>query len=138
MSTQEMADFLMQNNVIRLTNGVYELNEQGLENLNRRQPEGTKATDNPEPDREKKRRRTLSAHLNPDGTIKIVPAQAAKLRVILEYLMHSFTVGANYSEKEVNLILAHFHPDTASLRRELIEAGMLERERDGSRYWRPA
>jgi ArsR family transcriptional regulator len=57
--------------------------------------------------------------------------------VILDYLINAFTVGANYTEKEVNLILAHFHPDTSGLRRDLIHAGMLERERDGSRYWRP-
>jgi len=33
--------------------------------------------------------------------------------------------------------MAHFHPDTAALRRSLIDAGMLERERNGTRYWRP-
>ncbi len=86
---------------------------------------------------EKNAGRVLAAHLNPDGTIKTIPLQPAKLQVILDYLINAFTVGANYTEKEVNMILAHFHPDTCRPARDLIDAGMLERERDGSRYWRP-
>ena len=43
----------------------------------------------------------------------------------------------SYTEKEVNLILARFHEDTSGLRRNLVDAGLLARERDGSRYWRP-
>jgi hypothetical protein len=37
----------------------------------------------------------------------------------------------------VNAIIGRFNEDTSSLRRYLVEAGMLNRERDGSRYWRP-
>jgi hypothetical protein len=55
----------------------------------------------------------------------------------LDYLINAFSVGANYCEKEVNLILVHFDPDPATLRRALVDAGMLARDRDGSRYWRP-
>ncbi len=85
----------------------------------------------------KNRRRVLAAYLNPDGTIKQIPFQPAKLQIILDYLINAFTVGANYTEKEVNLILANFNPDISGLRRDLVDAGMLERKRDGSRYWRP-
>jgi hypothetical protein len=88
-------------------------------------------------DLDKDRRRVLAGYLNPDGTIKQIPYQPAKLQIILDYLLNAFTVGANYTEKEVNLILAHFNPDTSGLRRDLVDAGMLERKRDGSRYWRP-
>jgi hypothetical protein len=42
----------------------------------------------------------------------------------------------NYTEKEVNTILRRFHLDTAGLRRDLVDANMLARESDGSRYWR--
>jgi hypothetical protein len=80
----------------------------------------------------------LAAYLKPDGTIRQFPQQPAKRQVILDYLVNIFSVGEHYSEKEVNLILVHFHPDTAALRRALVDAGMLSRERDGSRYWRPA
>ena len=30
----------------------------------------------------------------------------------------------------------HSHPDTSALRRDLVDAMMLERECDGSHYWR--
>jgi hypothetical protein len=128
---------LMQSGVVRLTDGIYELDAVALEELLRRQFKGKRQAYTPEPDSEKNTGRVLAAHLNPDGTIKTIPLQPAKLRVILDYLIDAFTVGANYTEKEVNMILAHFHPDTSGLRRDLIDAGMLERERDGSRYWRP-
>ena len=79
----------------------------------------------------------LAALLKPDGTIREIPLQPAKRKILLDYLVNAFSVGANYREKEVNVILAHFHPDTAALRRALVDAGMLACERDGSRYWRP-
>ncbi len=78
----------------------------------------------------------LASHLNKDGTIKQIPSQPAKLRVILDYLITAFTPGVNYTEKEVNTILRRFHLDTAGLRRDLVDANMLARESDGSRYWR--
>ncbi len=37
---------------------------------------------------------------------------------------------------EVNDILKHFNEDIAGLRRDLVDARLLGRERDGSRYWR--
>jgi hypothetical protein len=40
-----------------------------------------------------------------------------------------------YREVEVNEILKPCHPDTATLRRELVGAGLLQREH--SIYWRP-
>jgi hypothetical protein len=134
---QHHLDQLLQNGIVSQEAGLYGLNAEGLEKLSRRQFEGERQVYSPQPDLEKNRRRVLAAHLNPDGTVKQVPLQAAKLQILLDYLIGAFTVGENYTEKEVNLILAHFHPDTAGLRRDLIEAGMLERKRDGSQYWRP-
>ena len=134
---QHHLDQLLQNGIISQWDGLYELNSEGLEKLSRRQFEHERPVYTAQPDMEKERRRVLAAHLHPDGTIKQIPLQAAKLQILLDYLISAFTVGENYTEKEVNLILAHFHPDTAGLRRDLIEAGMLERKRDGSRYWRP-
>jgi len=113
------------------------MDDKALEKLARKQFQGERCAYTPEPDLAINRRRVLAAHLNPEGTIKIIPLQGAKLHVILDYLINAFTVGTNYTEKQVNMILAHFHPDTSALRRYLIDAGMLERERDGSRYWRP-
>jgi hypothetical protein len=51
--------------------------------------------------------------------------------------MYIMETEQSYTEKEVNMILARFHEDTPGLRRDLVDAGLLARERDGSRYWRP-
>jgi len=70
----------------------------------------------------------------PDGRLKIIPAQRKKRMVILQHIVKEFNTGKQYSEKRVNEILAKFHEDTATLRRELIGAGLMER--DKGKYWR--
>jgi hypothetical protein len=130
-------DKLVQSGILVRVDDFYKLVAEGLKELNHRQFKGMRRVNVPEADVATSRNRVLAAHLNPDGTIQIIPAQPGKLRVILEYLIKAFTIDTNYTEKEVNLILAHFHPDTSALRRYLVDAGMLERERNGSRYWRP-
>lgn len=69
-----------------------------------------------------------------DGRLKTIPAQERKKLVILKWLANRFEWGRVYSEKEVNAILAAYHPDTASLRRYLIGYRFMERE--SGRYWR--
>jgi hypothetical protein len=54
--------------------------------------------------------------------------------VILRYIAQAFEPGKRYSEKTVNQMLSRFHPDTASLRRELIGYHLLQR--DKGEYWR--
>lgn len=82
-----------------------------------------------------KSRKLLKAFLTRDGGIRLIPPQP-NLQVVLKYLVQFFEFDANYTEKEVNTIIRRFNEDTASLRRELVEAGMLARKSDGSRYWR--
>jgi hypothetical protein len=124
--------------VIRSVDGIYDLDTQGLEALARHQFEGTKPTYLPDSTMKEDARKVLAAHLNPDGSIKQVPFQAGKLKVVLDYLINAFEPEKIYTEKEVNAILARFNEDTSGLRRDLVEAGMLERQRDGSQYWRTA
>ena len=131
-------DHLVHGGVLSLTDGLYELDNDGLEKLARRQFEGQRPAYTPSPQLEKRTRQVLAAYLNPDGSLKQIPLQTGKLRVILDYLINAFSPGANYTEKEVNLILARFHADVSGLRRDLVDAGLLDRERDGSRYWRSA
>ena len=71
-----------------------------------------------------------------DGSLKTIPAQRKKLEAILNHIVKTFTPGIRYSEKQVNEILAHYHPDTASLRRELVGYGLMKREGGGGEYWR--
>ena len=75
----------------------------------------------------------LSAFVR-DGRLVSIPAQATKRRVVLEHLVRVFDVGVRYPEREVNALLAVWYPDTAALRRYLVDEGLLARE--AGVYWR--
>jgi predicted transcriptional regulator len=62
------------------------------------------------------------------------PASDKKMQVIIKWLADKFEEGRRYTEKEVNEILTRFNPDYATLRRQLIEYGYMQREK--SIYWR--
>ena len=82
-------------------------------------------------------RKVIAAYTRPDGSLKTIPAQKNKLEAIQRYVAQkAFKVGKRYSEKQVNDILKNFHADTASLRRELVGAGLMKREGGGGEYWR--
>lgn len=72
----------------------------------------------------------------PDGSLKRLPGQLKQWMAVLRYVLPAFETGVNYTEKQVNSLLMRYHHDTAVLRRFLVDTGMLNRERDGSRYWR--
>ena len=80
--------------------------------------------------------KVLDDFCNKNGRLKTIPAQRKKLDAVLRYVVKAFEVGKRYSEKKVNEILSGYHEDTASLRRELVGAGLMSRESDGSAYWR--
>ena len=61
------------------------------------------------------------------GRLVSIPAQLKKWQIVLERIAEEFEYGRDYSEREVNIILLDFHDDVASLRRGLIEQGLLER-----------
>lgn len=63
-----------------------------------------------------------------------IPRTHAKRLVVLERLALEFEPGHHYPEAEVNEILGAFHEDTATLRRALVDEGLLDRA-EGS-YWR--
>ena len=125
--------------VVAEQDDVWRIDSQNMENLTKRQFEGqVRETYQPAPDLSEKPRKILAAYLNADGTIKQIPSQASKLQIVLDYILEAFTPGVIYTEKEVNMIIRRFHLDTAGLRRDMIDRGMLQRKSDGSQYWRPA
>jgi len=71
-----------------------------------------------------------------DGSLKTIPAQKKKLEAVLRYVVEGFEKGKRYSEKRVNEILKGYHADTATLRRELVGFGLMQREGGGGEYWR--
>lgn len=81
-------------------------------------------------------RKVLKNFLTPDGRIKAFPTQQKKLEVLLRYAAERFESGVRYSEKQVNTMLGELTEDTASLRRDLVDLGYLQREGGGGAYWR--
>jgi hypothetical protein len=127
---------LTNSGVVSETDGVYNLNEKAIESLARGQFEGKRPVYIPEEDQEQDVRKVLKAYLNADGTIRQLPQEGRKMLVILYFILEAFSFDTNYTEKEVNTILRRFHVDTATLRRNLVDYGLLDRESDGTRYWR--
>lgn len=71
---------------------------------------------------------------NPDGTLKTIPGQRKKLIAVLQYMLPEFESGKQYQEKDVNQILERFHEDYAQLRRDMIDTGLMKREKGV--YWK--
>jgi DNA-binding transcriptional ArsR family regulator len=69
-----------------------------------------------------------------DGRLISIPSGWAKRRIVLDWLAQRFEPGRRYSEAMVNLSLVQVHPDTAALRRYLVDDGFLSR--DHGEYWR--
>jgi hypothetical protein len=68
------------------------------------------------------------------GRLTQIPMQHSKRLVILDHICRVFDIGVRYPEREVNAYLRAFHPDTAALRRYLVDEGFLTREHNV--YWR--
>lgn len=68
------------------------------------------------------------------GKLKNIPAQRKKRLIVLQEIQKDFEVGKKYSEKEVNLMIANFHDDFCTLRREMVMEKLLDRNQ--TEYWR--
>ena len=69
-----------------------------------------------------------------DGRLTGLPAQQSKRAVVLDFVVQRFEPGRLYDEAEVNGTLNQLWDDHATLRRALVDKGLLERE--DRRYWR--
>ncbi len=81
----------------------------------------------------------ISSFLDAEGKITQLSQKNKKRLATLSYLAERFEDGRDYTEKEVNTICETWHTfgDYFILRRELVDYGLLQREVDGSRYWKP-
>ena len=79
--------------------------------------------------------KVLRDFLRPDGSMRELPASDKRFLVMVRYALRVFEPGRRYTEKEVNAALKTLHPDSATLRRAMIDNRWLERARDGSAYW---
>jgi DNA-binding HxlR family transcriptional regulator len=118
---------------------VYSLDEQALEALSHRlfsREQMSAAVE--QVDMDAYDRNVLADYSRRDGSLKTIPVQRKKLAAVLRHVVRAFEPDKRYSEKQVNQILARYHEDTASLRRELVGYGLMQREPDGTSYWRPS
>jgi len=80
----------------------------------------------------------ITQFLDGAGKIKQLPKKQTLRFAVLGYLAEKFEPGSIYSEREVNELCNEWHTfgDYFVLRRELVDFGLLKREKDGSKYWR--
>jgi hypothetical protein len=64
-----------------------------------------------------------------DGLIVMMPSQLKKRKVLLDLLAQDFEPGRAYTEQEVNFKILDHHDDYCALRREMVELGLLRRDR---------
>jgi hypothetical protein len=63
-----------------------------------------------------------------EGRIRELPARAAKRELVLEYVAARFERNRDYVEREVNDVLLELYDDYVTLRRYLVDAGLLTRK----------
>ena len=70
-----------------------------------------------------------------DGFIVMMPSQLKKRKVLLDLILQDFEPGRSYTEQEVNFKILDHYDDYCTVRRELVDFGLLIREK--GRYVRP-
>lgn len=63
------------------------------------------------------------------GKLKSIPIQRKKRRIILEKIVEAFEKDKEYTEREVNIIIADFHDDFCTIRRDFISEKLMERDK---------
>lgn len=76
-----------------------------------------------------------SNYFDDAGHLKEFPTKEKKKIVVLRKIAEKFSHDRKYSEIEVNRLLERIYDDYATLRRELIEYGFMDRATNGSSYW---
>lgn len=122
---------LTQAGLVDVAGGSYLLLEQAFQAAARSEAPATPASQFP--DRPPKARKVLDQAFR-DGRLIRLPAKHTRRLVVLDELAQRFEPGEKYTERQVNALLSASDVDVATLRRNLVDHGLLERA-DGS-YWR--
>lgn len=83
---------------------------------------------NEEKEREEKYRKKVVDTFFKYGKLLSIPVQAKKRKIVLEEMINSFEKDREYSEREVNIIIADFNDDFCTLRKAMVSEKLLERE----------
>ena len=76
----------------------------------------------------------IGQFFRPDGTLTHIPARLEKKLAVLQHIARDLNIDLRYPEKELNQIIAKYHPDTAAIRRHMVEFKILDRNQQ-SIYW---
>ena len=76
----------------------------------------------------------IGQFFRPDGTLTHIPARLEKKLAVLHHIAKDLSSDLKYPEKELNQIIAKYHPDTAAIRRHMVEFKILDRNQQ-SVYW---
>ncbi len=79
-------------------------------------------------EREEQYRQKILASFFEFNKLKNIPVQRKKRLIILEEINKAFEIGKEYTEKEVNIIIADYHDDFCTIRREMIAERLLKRQ----------
>jgi biotin operon repressor len=79
-------------------------------------------------------RKVLKDFFHSDGSLRQLPMQRKKFLAVLKHIVKDIEPGREYTEKQINALLERRHPDTASLRRGMIDFRLMERK--SGVYWR--
>lgn len=132
IDVQRHLALLIEAGLIHFDDGVYALDRDALHARARKILSTGPAAPPPANPAEK----VLADYLRPDGSLKEIPTQLKKKLIIYAHVVECFEPGRRYTEKEVNEILKRFHPDAVSIRRDMFDLGFLDRQENGSAYWR--
>jgi hypothetical protein len=78
---------------------------------------------------------TYFSSVNP-LVLMLMPAKEKRKYLVLLWIADTFKNGYRYRESEINQHLENIYSDYVTLRRMLVDYGMLGRAKDGSSYWR--
>ncbi len=72
------------------------------------------------------------------GRLTQYPTKRPLRDIVLSQIAEQFDPGADYTEKQVNAIIASqiAFSDIELIRRELYDGGYVDRLRDGTKYWK--
>ncbi len=74
-----------------------------------------------------RKERVVATFVDKDDQIPQLPAQRSKRKYLLEYILAQFEPNRVYTEQEINRMIARYHDDVCTVRREFIAEGMMDR-----------
>lgn len=78
----------------------------------------------------------IANYFTASGELTTIPSKAKKKIICLQHIAKNFKLGRIYREVEVNTVLQRIYEDHVSIRRALIEYGLMTRTSDGASYTR--